>query len=136
MSCPATWLRMRCSEKSGADDELREQAGLQPLDQPPGAAPDRGSPNSIAHMQPEPAHLAHDVELVDERPRQLEQLLAEPRRALDEPLLVELVQRREPGRHRELVRRERRAVADTACSIESKTASCTARDISSAPTGT
>ena len=34
------------------------------------------------------AHLAYDVELVHERPRQLEQFLAEPRRPLDELLVA------------------------------------------------
>src|SRR5204862_23980 len=51
--------------------------------------------------QPEPAHVAHDLELVHERPRQLEEPFAEPRTLLHEPLLAQLVQRREPGRHRE-----------------------------------
>jgi hypothetical protein len=60
--------------------------------------------------QAEPAHVAHDVELVNERPRPFEQPPAEPGALLHEALLAQLVQCREAGRHRELVRREGGAV--------------------------
>ena len=93
------------------DHELRKEPPLRPLDH---AVRHAAAALRLAELdrpcQPEPAHVAHDLELVHERPRQLEQPLAEPRALLHEPLLAQLVQRREPGRHRELVRREGRAV--------------------------
>src|ERR687888_145098 len=54
----------------------------------------------------------YDLEPLEERPRSLEQQLAEARRAHDEVAVVDLSQRREPCRHRQVVRRERRAVAN------------------------
>ena len=74
--------------------------------------PDCGLGELDRPQEPEPAHVAHDVVALDERKRQLEQTLSEARGSRDEVLLVELVQRREPGGHRELVRRERRAVRE------------------------
>ena len=74
--------------------------------------PDSGSPNSIAHISPRPRTSLHGLVRLDERARQLEQARAETRRPLDEIGVVELAQGREPRRHREVVRREGRAVAD------------------------
>ena len=74
--------------------------------------PESGSRELHRPHQPEPAHVAHDVVRRRELARALEQQLAERCRALDELRVVELAQRRETGGHREVVRSERRAVAD------------------------
>src|SRR5581483_4109343 len=93
------------------DHELREETGLHALDQAP--RPPSGM-LGLAELdrphQAAAADLAYDVELVDERLRELEQSRAELGAPLDKALLVDLVQRREAGGHRKLVRSERRAV--------------------------
>ena len=94
------------------DDELREEAGLHPLDQPPRQLPDSGSPNSIAHISPSPR--TSRTTSNSSTSGRVSSSSCSPSRAVcsTRSLLVELVQRREAGRHRELVRRERRAVRD------------------------
>ncbi len=90
--------------------ELREQSALSAFDH----AVRHSAALRLAELdrprEPEPAHVPHHLEFLHERPCQGEELIAQPRALLHEAPLAELVQRREPGRHRELVRRERRAV--------------------------
>ncbi len=93
-------------------DQLREEPGLDPLQQLPGARSALRLGELDRPHQPEPAHVANDLEALDERARPLQQPLAEGGGALDQPLLVELPQRRQPRDHREVVRGEGRAVAD------------------------
>ena len=95
------------------DDELREQPGLHAFHHAPGEAAGLRLTELHRPHQPEPAHFANDVVRLDERPRQLEQA-ARPSCAdrSTSSRVVELAQRREAGGHRQVVRRERRAVAD------------------------
>ena len=101
------------------DDELREEAVLEPLDQPIRALPRLGLAKLDRPHQPEPAHVAHNIELIDEWRRQLEEARSELRPAAIASSFGANV---EPWLN--------------AFSIESNTRSCTDFDISNAPTGT
>ena len=109
---PATWLRIRCSLEERHDDELREEPLLETVDQAVGAAPRGRLAELDRPHQAEPAHVADDVVPLDEGGGQLEQALPRAR-----PSARPGPARRARGasrarRHRELVRRERRAVAE------------------------
>ena len=94
------------------DDELGEERRLHPLEQPVRRLPARFRLAQLDRPhEPEAAHVLHDVVALDERARALQQQLAHPRGAVGEGCRVELVQRRQAGDHREVVRLERRAVA-------------------------
>ena len=77
---PATWLRMRWSVKSGTTTSWAKSPGCIRSSMRHVVRPDVGLAELDRPHQPEPAHLLHDLVLVDERPRALEQQLAEPRR--------------------------------------------------------
>ena len=112
MLWPATWLRIRCFVNSGPITSCANSPGCIRSSIRHERLPPGGSAHSIAHSSPSPRTSRTVSNSSTSGCGQLEQLRAEPRRVGDETLLVELVQRREPGRHRQLVRRERRAVAD------------------------
>jgi hypothetical protein len=92
--------------------ELREQARLHPLHH----APRQASGVRLAELhrphQSEAAHFLDGFMYFHERLGQFEQPQAELLGPLDEVRLVQLAQRCEPSCHREVVRREGRAVAD------------------------
>src|SRR4051812_1619734 len=69
------------------DDELREETRLHALDQPPRPASLPGLAELDRPHEAEPPDGLDDVELVDERRRELHEPLAEPRGVLDELLL-------------------------------------------------
>ena len=125
MPWPATWLRMRWSRNSGTTTNWANRPALEPVDQPVGARREDRLAELDRPHQPEPAHLAHDLVAVDERRGQLEQPPPEPARRA----------RRAPARRARAASRARppsraRSGAKVepwlkACSIESKTRSCT-----------
>src|SRR5581483_5067733 len=93
-----------------ADYELAEERRLPAVDEAPRPAAAVGLPELDRPREPEPAHVLDDVETLAQRLRPLEQVLAEPRRTTGEVARRELVQRREAGDHRRVVRREGRSV--------------------------
>ncbi len=92
--------------------ELREDPLLEALEQLPGDAPVLRLLELDCPGKTEATHLADDAVRLDERLGPFEQQLAGACCALDEVLVGELVQGREPGDDRQVVRRERRPVND------------------------
>ncbi len=52
--CPATWLRIRWSVKSGTTTSCAKMPGWTRSSMRQVVRPDCGSPNSIAHISPSP----------------------------------------------------------------------------------
>ena len=111
--CPATWLRIRCSVNSGTTTSWAKIPGCIRSSMRQVVRPASGSPNSIAHISPRPAHVLRRPRSA--RPAGASARAGARRAGRDASTSCRSSSSRSvasPATIAEVVRRERRAVAE------------------------